>query len=145
MLLETWDIFNTSLTDIQSVDGISWSLTLEPIVSPMLVNGAARGGNILGIELPPEGLILVLCSATFSSPSDYDYVSGQADRLMERLVSAALERKEFNRFIDMNHAKAGQDPIAGYGAANQDFLKAVGKKYDPRGDFQTLKPGGFKL
>lgn len=145
MLLEVWNIFNASLAGVEDIEGISWSLTLEPIVKSMISAGEEMGGDILGIDLPSNGLILTICSASFTLASDYAYMSKATDQLLEDLISASKSLGVYNRFIDMNHAKAVQNPIAGYGTENWEFLNATAAKYDPDGVFQTLKPGGFKL
>jgi len=44
-----------------------------------------------------------------------------------------------------NYANYRQRPLDGYGRANRAFLGVVAKRYDPRGVFQRLVPGGFKL
>ncbi|KAK3659757.1 hypothetical protein LTR56_001121 [Elasticomyces elasticus] len=51
----------------------------------------------------------------------------------------------FNEYLYLNYAAPWQRPIAGYGAASVANLKAVSKKYDPKGVFQVQVPGGFKL
>jgi len=44
-----------------------------------------------------------------------------------------------------NYANYMQRPLDSYGVASRRFLDAVAKRYDPRGVFQRLVPGGFKL
>ena len=48
-------------------------------------------------------------------------------------------------FTYLNYAAPSQDPLASYGDANVEFLKHVAAKYDPKGVFQSLVPGGFKI
>jgi hypothetical protein len=48
-------------------------------------------------------------------------------------------------FEFVNYARPFQDPMAGYGGENLEFLRAVSRKYDPRGIFQDAVPGGYKL
>jgi hypothetical protein len=49
----------------------------------------------------------------------------------------------FGRFL--NDAGVGQDPIATYGEENIRKLHDVKQKYDNKGTFDSLQPGGFKL
>ncbi|KAI1330298.1 FAD binding domain protein [Xylariaceae sp. FL0255] len=140
MLVNAWNILNVSTPKIQDIQGSSWGLTLEPILPSMADNSTS-----LGLEIPQKGLILTICSANFDLASDYAYMSNTVQQLLDDLITAAEELGIYNRFIDMNHAMAGQNPFAGYGDANWEFLQVTAKKYDPKGVFQTLEPGGFKL
>lgn len=45
----------------------------------------------------------------------------------------------------MNDANYAQDVLSSYGAASKAQLKAVAKKYDPQGLFQTQQNNGFLL
>lgn len=48
-------------------------------------------------------------------------------------------------YLYINDASKDQNPIATYGAANVDKLKAIALKYDPEKVFQTLQNDGFLL
>ena len=106
-----------------------------------------NGGNSLGLPVnPPRGsLVVVILSATWDDGRDNTRVSEAADNLLDGIIGAAKAVGTFNRFIDVNHANKGQDPIAGYGPEVGEQLRAVKRKYDPLGIFQTAVPGGFKL
>lgn len=54
-----------------------------------------------------------------------------------------LLMSNFGRFL--NDAGVGQDPIATYGEENIRKLHDVKQKYDNKGTFDSLQPGGFKL
>lgn len=143
-LHDVWAIYNESLPSIANIDGISWSLTLEPIVSSLVAATEAKGGNMMGLDVPPEGLVLTLASISFCS-TDYSVMDSLADQLLSDIITAAKKNGVYNSYIDLNHAKGSQKPFEGYGADNHAFLKATAKRYDPDGIFQTLMPGGFKL
>ncbi|KAI0879524.1 FAD binding domain protein [Hypoxylon argillaceum] len=145
MMVKAWDILNASSPKIQDIEGSSWGLTLEPIVPSMIVENDVKYETVFDLQLPPEGLIMTICSANFNRSADYAYVSGAVQQLLSDLTSAAKGLGIYNRYIDMNHAMAGQDPLASYGAKSLGFLKTTAIKYDPKRIFQTLMPGGFKL
>ena len=48
-------------------------------------------------------------------------------------------------FLYVNHAGYFQKPLCATGRDNVEFMKGVAKKYDPKGVFQKLVPGGHKL
>ena len=48
-------------------------------------------------------------------------------------------------YVYLNYADKGQAPLEGYGEVMGAFMKDVAERYDPRGVFQWLMPGGFKV
>lgn len=50
-----------------------------------------------------------------------------------------------NPFIYLNYAGEFQDPLGSYGKANVAKIAALSAKYDPKGVFQKLVPGGYKI
>jgi hypothetical protein len=140
MLLKAWDVFNQTVPSVEAVEGISWSLTLEPI-GPSMENEA----NVIGLKVPPQGLVMAITSITFSSAADYAKMYAEGKSFLSELMAAADDLGVLNSWIDMNHAGAGQDVLGSYGPENLAFLKEVAKKYDQNRVFQTLKSGGFKL
>ena len=48
-------------------------------------------------------------------------------------------------YIYLNYADDTQDVLGGYGDANKALMAAASKKYDPKGVFQKLVPGGWKI
>ncbi len=145
MLRALWTVYNASTQSVANVANIQWSLSLEPIVPALAAQSIARGGNVLGLNVPPQGVILVLLTATFASAGDYATVQTAADKLLADIIQTAKGRGVFNPYVDVNHAGKDQDPLGSYGWANRLFLQAVALNYDPFGVFQTLMPGGFKL
>lgn len=45
----------------------------------------------------------------------------------------------------LNYADKTQDPLSSYGPKNVKKMKDAARKYDPKGVFQKLVPGGFKI
>ncbi|TGJ77603.1 hypothetical protein E0Z10_g10666 [Xylaria hypoxylon] len=144
-LKDVWSIHNKSIASIVDIADISWSLTLEPLTASLAAASAARGGNVMNVEVPPEGLILTLGSFSFSSACNYSYMNKEVDKLLKDIEHAAKKNGVYNPFIGLNHAKGSQDVMKSYGADSYAFLKQTAKKYDPDQVFQKLMPGGFKL
>lgn len=55
------------------------------------------------------------------------------------------QKRLADRHVYMEYAGWNQDVFAGYGPANQERLRNIGKMYDLQGIFQKLLPGGKKL
>ncbi|GJN80322.1 hypothetical protein PLIIFM63780_003848 [Purpureocillium lilacinum] len=146
MLKDVWTAFNASIATVRGVQNVTWSLTLEPIVPAIALQTKAKGGNVLGLDnIPSEGLILCLLSATWVSSNDSPRMNAASDLLLSGIIQLAKRRGVYHRYVDMNHAIKSQDPIEGFGSENTAFLRKTAQQYDPNGVFQTLMPGGFKL
>ncbi|KAL4786389.1 FAD binding domain protein [Aspergillus varians] len=145
ILSEVHSIWSASTSEISDIPGISWSLSLVPIVPAIASQSAYRGGNVLGIEVPQHGLVLTLLSAIFNSSHDDPAVNAAAQRLSENIIEAAQLAGVYNAYVDYNHAAPWQDPIASYGEQNHEFIRKAAERYDPGGVFQSLCPGGFKI
>ena len=63
----------------------------------------------------------------------------------EKWKELGQQRGLYLPFLFMNDASRDQNPLAGYGSANVDKLKAVSRKYDPSQLFQHLQHDGFLL
>ncbi|KAL5046068.1 hypothetical protein BDW71DRAFT_182712 [Aspergillus fruticulosus] len=146
ILHQTFNIWNASTASISRIPGIAWSLSLVPIVPAITAQSALRGGNVLGLDdVPPEGLILVLLSASFNSTRDDPAVGAAAERLGRNIIEAAKAEGVYNDYVDYNHPGRWQDPIASYGRRNRRFIRETAERYDPDSVFQLLCPGGFKI
>jgi len=147
MLVKLFEIWNASTSALSNVKGIEWSLSLVPLNHAVTSKSVTRGGNSLGLPVnPPKGsLILVLLSATWIDASDDSLMGKAADDLLDRIISTSKALGVFNRYIDVNHANQGQDPIAGYGKDVKKKMLMVSERYDPHQVFQIAVPGAFKL
>ncbi|RFU81866.1 fad binding domain-containing [Trichoderma arundinaceum] len=145
-LQNLWTIYENSIPTLSGVANVTWSLTLEPMTPSIAVQTKANGGNVLGLDsIPSEGLILCLLSATWVSPNDTKKMNAASDQLLQNIIQGAKKQGVYNAYVDMNHAGRIQDPITSYGATNAAFLRQTAKQVDPKGVFQKLMPGGFKV
>lgn len=62
-----------------------------------------------------------------------------------RANATAHSRGLGHPYIYQNYASLEQKVFMGYGMDNYNKLEAISNKYDPRGVFQKLQPGYFKL
>ncbi len=145
MLNAAYSLWKNSSPQVANVSGILWTLSLQPLPPTIIAKAKAQGGNSLGLD-PSEGaLVLCLLSASWSEASDDDVVNGAGKKLFGNIKQVAVSKGLFNKFEYLNYAASFQDPIAGFGPEIQKQLRAVSRKYDPTGFFQTTVPGGFKL
>jgi hypothetical protein len=139
------DIFFEEIENIADVANLTNALSLQVITEPILEKMKLNGGNALGLDVKDGPLMLLLISPSWNDSSDDEKVNKWAARVMDRCVEAAKAAGKMKDYLYMNYASPWQDPISGYGAANQARLKAISKKYDPTGVFEVLQPGYFKL
>jgi hypothetical protein len=145
-LQTVFDLWNTSCADIANVSGIVWTITTQPINNAVLSKTTGLGNSLgLPTSAPSGSFIIVELAATWSQASDSTLVTTSANELISDITAAAKALGTWNRYIDLNHATTGQDPISSYGPAVKAKLLAVSRKYDRHGVFQKLVTGGFKL
>jgi len=145
MATVTKDIFFEEITDVLDAADLLPAVSLQVLTEPIIEQGATKGGNALGLD-PKEGpLMLALVAMKWSNSADDDRLQKFAARVKDRCVAAAKAKGKATDYLYMNYASPWQDPVAGYGPANQAKLKAISKKYDPTGVFEVLQPGYFKL
>lgn len=138
-------LFKTATTRLPNAPGLAFTLTIQPIPPAITSKSAPLGGNSLGLD-PSEGaLVLCLISGTWDSPENDAVIESTARGLNSQIIAAAKSNGLFNKWIYLNYAAKFQDPIGGYGPANQAKLRAVSRRYDPQALFQRHVPGGFKL
>lgn len=139
------DTFFEELNNVLDVPGILGAVSLQVLTEPIIEKGAMNGGNALGLDPKDGPLMLALVSMSWTDSADDDKMNKFNARIKDRCVTAAKAKGKANEYLYMNYASPWQDPVAGYGAANQARLKAISKKYDPTGVFEILQPGYFKL
>ncbi|KAL2834985.1 hypothetical protein BDW59DRAFT_155810 [Aspergillus cavernicola] len=130
---------------MDSVPGAMSGLVFQVITEPMLEKMSHAGGNALGLDASSGPIHLMHILSMWNSTSDDDTIYGFANDFFTTVTAEAKSRGLDNEFIYMNYASQFQDVISSYGAANKARLKEIAHKYDPRGVYQTLQPGYFKL
>lgn len=146
LLEELFDICNASVHASQVSGGVTWLLTFEPLPSAIVAHGDDQhSGNSLGTSPTDGNSMVLLLTVVWSDTSSSDSVEAEAASLLSKMDQAAKNKKLDRRFRYANYANLSQKPIHSYGAANREFLKKVANRYDRKGTFQKLVPGGFKL
>jgi hypothetical protein len=104
--------------------------------------------NVLGFDPsshPEQDLISILVEVVYIDPAFTDSLEKGVQGLIQAIDAILDQEGVRDDRIYLNYAAAWQDPFKGYGQKNIDFMKAVAKKYDPKGMFQKQVVGGFKL
>lgn len=69
--------------------------------------------------------------------------------LVRKLIADAEKESRnlgtYHPYVYLNHAAEWQDPIEGYESDNWRLLNDTSRVYVPKGIFQRLVPGGFKI
>ncbi len=94
-----------------------------------------------------ENLVLLLLSVYSSNAADYPYLQ-QSSKDFIASVEALLNQPGnggVSQYKYLNYAASFQDPIAGYGGATVREMKNTAMTYDPKGFFQNVVKGGYKV
>lgn len=111
----------------------------------MIYHSLARGGNALGLDPNDGNIVLIVLSISWNDSADDIAMDSCASSFVEQVERLAGSRGMLHRWKYLNYAAQWQDPIAGYGHANKEKLRAASRKYDPDQIFQKQVPGGYKL
>ncbi|KAL8710037.1 MAG: hypothetical protein Q9220_005308 [cf. Caloplaca sp. 1 TL-2023] len=155
-LSRTFAIANATLTSTlasHKIPGLIYALVYQPLPSIITSHSLRTGGNALNLSSPStssggqESQVLALQTIQWSSPLDDSVIRNMANSIWSQADSLADEmgggmRREW---LYLNYADKSQDPLGSYGAGNLERLRQASRKYDPRGVFQGMVPGGFKL
>jgi FAD/FMN-containing dehydrogenase len=144
VLNATYIRFNESLSAVESIEGLVWALSLQPLPPAFYARNA--DGNCLGLEdRDGQDLVTVLMSTTWTSEADDAVVEAAAKKLMADIEQDAKALGDWDRYVYLNYASEEQDPIASYGHDNVDRLRRISQRVDPDKIFTHAVPGGFKL
>lgn len=133
--------YNTYVDEASIVDGHGGGC-LEFHALPRSRNPAE---NMYGLDSDGPPLIaIMLAFGTVHKGYDYSLIALQY-RILGKIRRAAEKRGLYHPFLFANYAGPFQDVASGFGEPNLDFLRKTARKYDPKGAFQRLQPGGFKL
>ncbi|KAL1848797.1 2-isopropylmalate synthase (Alpha-isopropylmalate synthase) (Alpha-IPM synthetase) [Paecilomyces lecythidis] len=149
LLKSIFDINNATVHELRPrIEGLfEWTLVFEALPSIWLEHSEKSGGNSLGTS-PEDGNAFVFyieAQWNDTTASTSALIQGSAAKVIQQTDRIAQSKALKHDLIYLNYANANQDPLASYGEENLNNLKAVARKYDPKGIFQTQVPGGFKV
>lgn len=139
------DAFQATVTTLEPISGLQFSLNLLPLPKSLLEASRAKGDNALGLRFTHGPLIIVIISSIWDSIADDDKIIREQRALIDNIERLAAEAGKGVLFKYMPACFVGQDPIKGYGVLSRALFLNVSKTYDPDGFFQRGVPGGHKL
>ena len=139
------DTFYTQYATVADVEQILLIMAFQPITKPAIQAMQKNGGNALGFDPENGPYFIINFNAAWNSKDDDPKYNRVINSIIAVLKTEAKRRNLDNDFVYLNYASEYQDPFGSYGAKNKERLKSVSRKYDPKGVFQYLQPGGFKL
>ncbi|KIM95870.1 hypothetical protein OIDMADRAFT_106059 [Oidiodendron maius Zn] len=143
---QIFDSLNSTIPEFELPGSwVFWDIAFEPLPTIMTQYGDKNGGNSLGISPVHGNVFVVLISALWPDSAFNKVVEQTAGKITEDIIRVGNEQGLLSEFQYINYADPSQNPIAGYGAENVEFLMNLSRKYDPSGIWQRQVPGGFKL
>ncbi|KAG8162865.1 hypothetical protein KVR01_007343 [Diaporthe batatas] len=143
MLRAVYDAYVSSLEAVKDINGLTWTVSLEPLPPQIYQRGAAD--NALGLADRSGTRVVCLLSQAWSDQADSERATAASAALVGAIEKAARELGAHDPYIYLNYAANWQDPISTYGAESVKQLQELRAKVDPEGVFTRLVPGGFKV
>jgi hypothetical protein len=141
-LLAAWDIFLAAFEPLdRHIENTTSAFVLQAYPTSLL----EKCDNSLGPDPKQGPLITILLEAQWPFKDDDDIVIQTTQSALRKMEEVAAFRGTAVSYKTMKYAYSSQDPIASYGSANHENLRAVSRAYDAMGLFQKGVPGGFKL
>ncbi|KAE8168178.1 hypothetical protein BDV40DRAFT_310079 [Aspergillus tamarii] len=144
-LQDVYRLWNSSVTELSSVDGLVSSLTFQAVPPVTGQDGSIGTFGLAPGTHPEKDLVICLIANWWSNTTD----SARMLNGTKEFIAAVEKNTEAQGtkvpFTYLNYAASWQDPIQSIGEEQVNFLKKVAAKYDPDGVFQTKVPGGFKI
>ncbi|KAJ5807458.1 hypothetical protein N7447_010914 [Penicillium robsamsonii] len=119
-------------------------LDWQPIGVDWIKASEAHGGNALGLDSSQVYLCYAEVVEWIGSAYD-EIVASWVEETTYKINNATQKAGLYDTFNYIGDAAGFQSIFPGYGVENHQKLIDIAKKYDPRGVFQTLMPGGFKV
>ena len=152
-----------ALKAFKSVSGSTSSLAIQPITEAHLRAAKKAGGDAIDLD-PSIGTFIstpyifplkeskpltaadVLINVSWQNEADDAKVNAFVKKFLTDLDAAAKRRNLHVPFTFLNDAQSGQEVFNHYGGGKSlRKLQKTARKYDPKGVFQKLETGGFKL
>ncbi|KAL8742605.1 MAG: hypothetical protein Q9184_008226 [Pyrenodesmia sp. 2 TL-2023] len=135
---QLFKIYETAMTKLAGVEGIYVEFLVQP-------HPVTNGTNLFGLQAGKTDDVMVDMTSAYTHKAD-DALVGQVLGNMVNQQKQLLKGSDYLiDFLYLNYADISQPVLQSWGESNVDKLRAASKKYDRKGVFQTLVPGGFKI
>lgn len=134
-LIQQWE---TDIKTLGNIPGIISQFLIQP-------QPVTNGTNSLGLEANQHDVVMSIVTAAWSNAADDAVVQQRIAAIADKHERLVRKQRLYIPFKYLNYADISQDVIGSYGMNNKRRLRAVSRKYDPKGLFQTSVPGGFKV
>ncbi|KAH8179346.1 FAD binding domain-containing protein [Sarocladium implicatum] len=141
-------VYNVTMNikdSLSHVPDLVWDFQFEPLPRHIIEASNSRGGNVLGLQDAQEDMLIIFIMPLWKDANYDGDINKAAARWVKEVQEVTNALGKGHSFEFANYAAGFQDVMRSYGPANHKFLSDVAKKYDPRGVFQMLVPGGYKL
>ncbi|KAJ6441518.1 hypothetical protein O9K51_05069 [Purpureocillium lavendulum] len=139
------DIYYQERPAVAGLAGARPVLIFQGITEGHMRHMEKNGGNAVGLDYRNGPLYIIQIACWWNNAADDAAIYNFVQKVMERIKAEATTLGVQSDYVYMNYGSKFQNVIAGYGAANVDKLHQVAGEFDPKGVFQTLQPGHFKL
>ncbi|KAI1095732.1 hypothetical protein F5B19DRAFT_440755 [Rostrohypoxylon terebratum] len=120
--------------------------SFQPIPKAVGQQSAAMGGNILGLDKYAHDAIMIQVNASVRTRELADWARPRVRGVVDNIRAFAETIDDgVAPWLYMNYASPDQEVLQSYGPDNVRKMKEAAIKYDPKGVFQRLCPGGFKI
>ncbi|KAK6810561.1 hypothetical protein RU639_013628 [Aspergillus parasiticus] len=118
----------------------------QPLPSFYAEISEEKGGNMFADTLKDHNAVLWTAGVfVYTNQSDFAVAQLRMNEMVAELKSFSASVGGENPLIYLNYADFSQNPLGSYPKENVDHMRKVAAKYDPKRDFQTRFPGGFKI
>ncbi|XDG05870.1 hypothetical protein ABKA04_005485 [Annulohypoxylon sp. FPYF3050] len=149
IIAKTNELHSQLASEVQgkvSDDDFRTHCSFQPIPKAVGEQSMAMGGNILGLDRYPHDAVLIQVNVSLRTRELADWARPRVRGVIDsvRRFAETIDNG-VSPWLYMNYASPDQEVLQSYGPENVRKMKEAAIKYDPRGVFQRLCLGGFKI
>ncbi|KAK2615942.1 hypothetical protein N8I77_002663 [Diaporthe amygdali] len=120
--------------------------SFQPMPRMIAQHSAAAGGNMFNLDKYAHDAILIQVNASVRTQELATWAQPRVRAFVADLRAyAETVQSGLCPWLYINYAHPEQEVLQSYGEENLRKMREAAVKYDPKGVFQQLCPGGFKL
>ncbi|KAL9065040.1 MAG: hypothetical protein Q9161_008494, partial [Pseudevernia consocians] len=140
------ETYLSMVPSLKNISGCLVTLGYQELSQAFVQATQDNGPDAIGLN-PSDGAIMTyLAASSYESASDDAYLNRFLTELVNEIEEKAKAANLHYPFVYINDAGAGQTPFEYYGGGKSlPKMREVANVYDPKGVFQKLNSGPFKL